>query len=217
MLHKYTKNTKGIDYIVGDIHGCYSLLMGKLKEIGFNKEVDRLFSVGDLVDRGPDSLKCLSLVYEDWFYPVMGNHEILMHNAVNGQEESLWFMNGGTWYLSEGADDMRILVNDVMEKLPLAIELETETGTVGIIHADVGSNVWGDFDEAEDVWSRTRIARRFDMGPVEGIDIVVVGHTPLKRVARVDNVVYIDTGAFATSNLTIIRADEAAAVPEETR
>ena len=34
-------------FVVGDIHGCYDLLMSKLDEIGFNKKTDLLISVGD--------------------------------------------------------------------------------------------------------------------------------------------------------------------------
>lgn len=47
-------NLKGKDYVVGDIHGCYSLLYTKLTQLGFDFSKDRLISVGDLCDRGPD-------------------------------------------------------------------------------------------------------------------------------------------------------------------
>ena len=36
-------------FVVGDIHGCCSLLKDKLKEVGFNVNTDLLISVGDLV------------------------------------------------------------------------------------------------------------------------------------------------------------------------
>lgn len=47
-------------FVVGDIHGCYDLLMQQLERVQFNFEKDLLIAVGDLVDSGPDSLKCLS-------------------------------------------------------------------------------------------------------------------------------------------------------------
>ena len=58
---KISRNAKGKDFIVGDIHGHYDLLMEGLERISFCKQNDRLFSVGDLIDRGPESLKCMSL------------------------------------------------------------------------------------------------------------------------------------------------------------
>jgi len=211
-LQKFKRNESGADYVVGDIHGCYDILMNGLKSIGFNKTKDRLFSVGDLVDRGLDSFKCLSLPYEPWFFAVRGNHEILMHDALNGGDMALWFMNGGTWALEHDIG-LRALVNDVMDRLPLAIEIETESGSVGVIHADVTSGQWGEFNEQRDVWSRERIERPFgkSSGPVSGIDTVYVGHTILNAIARLENVVYLDTGAFHTGKLQIVKISEAAA------
>jgi serine/threonine protein phosphatase 1 len=55
-------NSRGKDYVVGDLHGCYDLLQRVLGEVGFDTTCDRLFSVGDLIDRGPNSLKCLELL-----------------------------------------------------------------------------------------------------------------------------------------------------------
>ena len=209
-MERFEVNEVGTDYVVGDIHGCYSLLMDRLKEIGFDKTRDRLFSVGDLVDRGPESFNCLSLPYEPWFFAVRGNHESLMHDAVNGKNAGLWLMNGGGWCADHDLGDLRILVNDVMERLPLAIEIKTDKGLVGIIHADVTSGKWGNFDERRDVWSRDRIDRLTrDWNPVGGVDAVVVGHTILEEPVRKDNLVYIDTGAFHTGKLHIIKAEDA--------
>lgn len=60
-LVRFSKNNTGQDYVVGDIHGCYELLMTRLDAMKFDRKHDRLFSVGDLVDRGRDSFKCLKL------------------------------------------------------------------------------------------------------------------------------------------------------------
>lgn len=55
MIKHFEKNTKGKDYVVGDIHGCFSLLESRLKEINFDEKVDRLFSVGESGTRKRDS------------------------------------------------------------------------------------------------------------------------------------------------------------------
>ena len=54
-LQRFELNTAGRDFGVGDIHGYFTKLQAALDAIGFNPAVDRLFSVGDLVDRGPES------------------------------------------------------------------------------------------------------------------------------------------------------------------
>ncbi|MFD2437195.1 metallophosphoesterase [Modicisalibacter luteus] len=67
MIQTHGANKRGHDYLVGDLHGQYALLQTMLSRVGFDQDKDRLFCVGDLVDRGPDSLACLSLAFEPWF------------------------------------------------------------------------------------------------------------------------------------------------------
>ena len=54
-MPRFAQNTVGRDFAVGDIHGCFTELQRGLDAIGFDPSTDRLFSVGDLVDRGPES------------------------------------------------------------------------------------------------------------------------------------------------------------------
>lgn len=44
-------------WVVSDIHGCYQWLIDELKRRHFNPDTDLLISVGDIIDRGPDSVK----------------------------------------------------------------------------------------------------------------------------------------------------------------
>jgi serine/threonine protein phosphatase 1 len=60
---------------VGDIHGHFQRLQQCLEAVGFDPAVDRLFSVGDLVDRGPHSEAALDWLAQPWFHAVQGNHE----------------------------------------------------------------------------------------------------------------------------------------------
>ena len=53
LIRRFPLNRRGRDLAVGDIHGYFALLQQALNRVGFDPVCDRLFSVGDLTDRGP--------------------------------------------------------------------------------------------------------------------------------------------------------------------
>ncbi len=69
---------------VGDIQGCRAELEALLEAVGFDSAVDGLFPVGDLVNRGPDSLGVLRLLHELDASPVLGNHDVHLLRVAKG-------------------------------------------------------------------------------------------------------------------------------------
>ena len=65
-------------YAVGDVQGCYKNLRQKLDAVEFDKNHDTLWLTGDLVARGPKSLKTLRFLYSmrDSVVTVLGNHDL---------------------------------------------------------------------------------------------------------------------------------------------
>lgn len=61
--------------VVGDIHGCIEELDELLATVSYVKGKDRLFFVGDIVDRGPDSRMCIRRAKEVGAHVVQGNHD----------------------------------------------------------------------------------------------------------------------------------------------
>ena len=84
---QHEANTKGRDLIVGDLHGCRTLLDELLIVAQFDPSRDRLFSVGDLVDRGPHSAECLNFLQEPWFFSVLGNHDAMLLAWIYGKSK----------------------------------------------------------------------------------------------------------------------------------
>ncbi|CAM5377446.1 metallophosphoesterase [Eoetvoesiella caeni] len=118
-------NAAGRDFIVGDLHGCLDLLHVELARVGFDTVKDRLLSVGDLADRDPDSMGCLRLLREPWFYAVRGNHEDMLIDYsyrvvmpyASRNAATLFFRNGGGWVRDLSGEDERELTRDLLPRI----------------------------------------------------------------------------------------------------
>ncbi|QHJ76196.1 MAG: hypothetical protein [Caudoviricetes sp.] len=200
-------------FVIGDLHGCYDLLMSKLSDVNFDYENDLVVAVGDLIDRGSQNLECLRLINEKWFKTVRGNHEQVAINGINGNQQSLyaWMYNGGGWYFQlDDADkeEADTLINQCAE-LPLIIELNTKNKLWAFAHADYPDNEY-EFNKPvsnkQIIWSRDRFGND-DNSAINGVEFFVFGHTPQNEVTQIANRIYIDTGAVFTGNLTLTRID----------
>src|SRR5690606_507611 len=121
-------------------------------------ERDRIISVGDFVDRGPESLQCLRLLRQPWFHAVQGNHENMMLASIEGGEHSRawnsWMMNGGEWFdglsQSELAETENLL--DDLARVPLILTLHTRDGLrIGVCHAQPPRLDWLSIGKGEDL------------------------------------------------------------------
>lgn len=143
LVKKFENNRAGgRDFVVGDLHGCFNLFQQLLSEVNFDYSKDRIFSVGDLVDRGPDSYDCLMLRTMPWFHNVYGNHEELFVDGMlsDGSNVYTWMQNGGAWGLhlrERHVGDVDELVRDVQQD-PVIIVIEYPDGRrINIVHAEL--------------------------------------------------------------------------------
>ena len=74
-------------YVIGDLHGCHAEFVALLDKLAFNPAHDRLWLVGDLVNRGPGSLECLREARQlgGSVSCVLGNHDFHLLVVARGQ------------------------------------------------------------------------------------------------------------------------------------
>lgn len=200
-------------WVVGDLHGCYTLLMNELHRVDFDPTQDLLISVGDLIDRGTENVECLELLQMPWFRSVMGNHERLMIDALSpAGNVNNWLMNGGQWFFMLDTDQeiLALALVELVKRLPYIIELNTGHETIVIAHSDYpgGEYQFGkDVSLFDVVWSRSRVGDSIDGigGEITGADRFIFGHTPVRRPKAYWNQHYIDTGAVFCGNLTLMQ------------
>lgn len=213
----FERNERGRDFVVGDIHGCFDALCEQMDAVNFNPLVDRIFSVGDLVDRGEQSLDATDWIKQPWFHAVRGNHEQMAIGVAAGKHDlGNYLVNGGAWFLVLDETAQKRIA-DAFDALPVCIEVETSVGLIGLVHADVGDD-WTAFTTQlrnprsnnhlkslleEALWSRDRIRDQSEKG-VKGLRALYVGHTPVKAPTQLGNVRYVDTGCVFGKPLTMV-------------
>jgi len=74
------------NYAIGDIQGCYQEFILLLDKINFDTSKDKLWLCGDLVNRGPDSLKCVEFLYsiKENCLITLGNHDLHLIALAEG-------------------------------------------------------------------------------------------------------------------------------------
>lgn len=220
----FEANTQGRDFVVGDIHGHFEHLATVLKGVNFNPLLDRLFSVGDIIDRGPCSVVALSWLALPWFHAVRGNHEeAAVECAAGTGDVSKHKRTGGSWLYDLPKPAQAEIITE-LEKLPYMIEVSLPDGQkIGIVHAQAPATTHANgWEEAKAViggqlgahsqlkaiatslHARSKLSQR-DQEMVGGLNMLYVGHSTVAEVTLLGNVAYIDTGcSFDDGALTLV-------------
>lgn len=206
--------------IVGDIHGRYEQLLRLLDRANYDPAKDIVYTVGDMIDRGPDSVKVLEFFQRERCYTIKGNHELM---CLDSDWYDTWVKNGGIECMDSvyaiGQDHEWL--KDQIRNLPWVIEVgeDGEEGAFRIIHAEHPAG-WPDaflrktLNEAlnhsdptfaHTVWSRKLVqaaaANVANMRPAgygiefhpERYRVNFCGHTPVNRALRCGDTWFLDT------------------------
>jgi hypothetical protein len=214
-------------YAVGDIHGRSDLLRPLLRRIEADcqrRPVRRAITVfvGDYIDRGPHSRNVIDLLLR-WRETneavfLRGNHETFLPRFLsNSKTLDDWRQCGGLETLlsyglqptiSPDQDEQVRLAGQLAIAVPKAhldflesLDRSYSCGDFFFVHAGIRPGVpIGEQDEKDMLWIREEFLDHEE--PFE--QIVVHGHTPVEAADFRSNRINIDTGAFATGQLTCI-------------
>ncbi len=226
-VQTFAANILGTDYICGDIHGMFELLEGTLEKLRFDPSKDRLFALGDLIDRGPQSSEVIDYLEKPWFHSIMGNHEQLACVSLTSKDTASfgnWIINGGDWIFDVEQSKWPLFYQAFM-KMPLIIELQLSNAKViALVHAQMPGTNWPQLKERveswpdnlvsdpeyaelnEMLWRRDTLLKAKPI-KVEGIDHIFHGHSIIPEVMTLGNVSYIDIGSYISNQIAVINPE----------
>ena len=211
-VRTFTANADGRDFVVGDVHGCFRTLERALAELQFDRTRDRLFGVGDLVNRGPHSNEAVDWLEERFTAVALGNHDRAALRWFEAKLSGSPKANNDWKDALDPTDYPRW--RTALSQMPLALTVETPYGPVGVIHAEALEPDWSrtvtlleagsdtDIDNALLGFEQyTPAIRRMKSQPVQGLRALVSGHFVVEEVKITGNRWNLDTGAgFADRN-----------------
>lgn len=220
--------------VIGDVHGCYKELTELIDLLGytlkdgvyFHKDDRKLVFLGDITDRGPNSVCVIELVYRNvkakkaLYTP--GNHcnklyrYLLGHNVkiIHGLETTVAELND----LRE--KQKRIVVSNFKELYEMApMYLVLDDGKLVVVHAGIKEKYigfYGKYVRQFVLYGDITGEKNPDGTPVrldwakdyKGKPIVVYGHTPVKEPRFLNNTINIDTGCVFGGKLSALRYPE---------
>lgn len=220
--------------VVGDIHGCFAEFEALTKKLGYDWSSGipvhpnnrKLSFVGDLTDRGPNSLKVIEVVYrlikEKKAFYSPGNHCNKLYRYFLGNKVQV------THGLETTVAEYDALTNSQQEEIkkkfiwlyesaPLYQVLDN--GKLIVAHAGIREDYIGKMGNAVktfvlygDITGKTNPdgtpVRRDWAQHYKGKAFIVYGHTPIKEPKRTNQTINIDTGAVFGNKLTAYRYPE---------
>lgn len=209
------RNRQGRDFVVGDIHGCFSLVDEALAQVNFDPAHDRLICAGDLIDRGPESRNVVDFLKRPYVYAVAGNHERTFTQLPPSMlramaETGAWCDDWGIDWASNLTDEVILSIQECLNNLPTAIEVPGAYGLIGIVHAGTPPGMtWrevtaalehGDEYVTEYVLDSRQRLQKDLREEVPGVNRVYVGHTIVRSGPwRWANTIAMDTGAYCST------------------
>ena len=190
-------------FVVGDIAGDIHHLSAALDRVSFTPSSDVLITLGDMIDRGPDSIGVLKLLRELNALTLLGNHEHLMIEATLGQDllaKQLWHQNGGSWSKEVPNEQLEAICYWLLEQ-PLSMVIEYQRHRIGLSHTLPPQWDWESLpvDKTATVsallWDRELVKKR-KCNANKNVDFSIHGHNSTPAPFWIANTYHIDTSFY---------------------
>jgi len=181
-----------------------------MEKIEWRPDADRLIFLGDYIDRGEDSRGVIEYVLEIFRTTervdcLMGNHERIILDFIEGRDVSTFFLNGGTSTLmsyrvsQQGYENA--LIPDAHIAFLRSLKPWIELDEYYVVHAGLRPGVELEDQSQEDLlWIRDSFI--FSTYPFR--KKIIFGHTPFSRPLVMENKIGLDTGAVYGNKLTCL-------------
>jgi len=203
---------EGRIFAIGDIHGCLDHLNRLLNKISLDASKDRLVFIGDYIDRGPHSFGVVERILEIrrvWPQTIclMGNHESMFLDYLEGRDSQNFLFNGGKATLAEyrrmggGNKKDTLWLPPPHWRFLGDLMLYWETPDYLFVHAGLRPGISLSRQSPDDlIWIRDEFfLSGYDFGKT-----VVFGHTPFREPFVREGRIGIDTGAVYGNVLTCV-------------
>lgn len=190
--------------VIGDVHGHYNGLMGLLEAISPGAD-DKVYFIGDLIDRGPQSCQVVDFVKKNAYPCILGNHEQMLLDVVSGGSmaahvQQSWLYSGGYATISSYPDSTIPQDHlEWMQSLPTFLDL----GDYWLVHAGIDPRIpLAEQTSDQLCWVRDEFHSMEQ--PYFSDKIVIIGHTITftlpgvnpGKLAQGKGWIDIDTGAY---------------------
>ncbi|MGP4082440.1 bis(5'-nucleosyl)-tetraphosphatase PrpE [Pseudalkalibacillus sp. R45] len=221
--------------VIGDIHGCYTELIQLIEELDYTKDTRgeyhhpenrKLVFLGDLTDRGPESIKVIRLVFH------LVKQGIALYSPGNHCDKLYRYFQGRDVQVRHGLEttvaefkalkqqekvEISRMFKDLFEESPLYLQLD-DTKLI-VAHAGIREDYIGQThkrvktfvlygDITGEKHENGMPVRRDWAQNYQGERIIVYGHTPVPEPRRIGNTINIDTGCVFGGALTAYRYPE---------
>ena len=194
---------------IGDIHGCLTALETLLGFVQPQAD-DLIITLGDYVDRGPDSRGVLdlliALLWQGQLIPLRGNHDQMFCGAGDGKISlPNWLALGGVQTLQSYGGNFDGVPVEHWEFLKIGLINHHETATEIFVHG----GVWPDYPVADQDERVLLWARFYDQAPHFSGKRIICGHTNQKSGLpnNIGHALCIDTRAHGGGWLTCLHVE----------
>ncbi len=207
------KNETGPFDIIGDVHGCLAELEKLIRKLGYqekegiysHKDNRKLIFVGDIVDRGPDSLGVIR--HDDRLLRYLKGNAVEVKHGLETTAEEFRNVSDG-----EKQEIIRFLENTPTYYV-------FDNGNLLAVHAGIKESYVGKYTkrirefclfglttgEINEIGMPVRLDWAKDY---KGDTLIVYGHTPGLYVYRQNNAICVDTGCVFMNRLSALRYPE---------